>query len=145
MLHIVVENIKFSPILKNEYTMIYNEKKEEVLKRIEKIACDCFGFKEQFKVTVKESTAPDIDFTDMKTIKVTIESENDKNIFMADISSFYVQTANHLISYFYVFERSLLSFKMENKNTLSFHLAISHIYGLNTPKENVKWEFRLAN
>lgn len=60
------------------------------------------------------------------------------------LNSFYIQTQNSLISYRYVFESSILCFKMENKNTISFEFAINHIYGINPPNENEKLHFTIA-
>lgn len=63
---------------------------------------------------------------------------------MVDLKSFYIQTQNSIISYRYVFESSILCFKMENKNTISFELATNHIYGINPPNENEKLHFTTA-
>lgn len=62
---------------------------------------------------------------------------------MIELNNFYIQTQNSLISYRYVFERSILCFKMENKNTISFELAINYIYGNNPPRENEKLHFTI--
>lgn len=122
--------------------MIYNENKEDVLKRIEKIAYACFGIKDKNKISIHEGKESNILATH-KTIKIVIESEQDIYVSRVDLESFYIQTSNELISYYYVFEHTLMSFKLE-RNILSFDLAINFIYGIDPPKEGGKFEFTLA-